>query len=162
MRRYRCLCPANSFLSREGNDHEYQHGEPMCWVNDHRHPPNSTKTLAHHNISACSTRSDWVRYGIIPVWHWKGHSLEGIAGWTAPHRTRSTGGLMKASWYLRQLPSLLPVMDPKLKETWLLTVTRCGRLKWQIQRSPLLRNWRHYLQHTLPLFNTCIALIIKR
>ena len=34
----------------------------MCWENDNRHPPNSTETQAHHNISACCTGCDTVSY----------------------------------------------------------------------------------------------------
>ena len=37
---------------------------------------------------------------------------------------------MKTIWYLRQLPSLLPVMVPKLKEVWTLTVISYGSPKW--------------------------------
>ncbi len=44
-------------------------------LGEQSYPPNSTETQAYHQISACRTRPD---YGIISVWHWKGHSLEGI------------------------------------------------------------------------------------
>ena len=45
MQRYRCLCPADSLLSLEKYDNECQHGEPMCWVNNHIHQTTLIETL---------------------------------------------------------------------------------------------------------------------
>ena len=82
MRRY-ILCPADSLLSREKDDHECQHGDPMYWENEH------WSTSPH----ICLLYITWlgsIRYH-ISVWHWEGcHRLEDIDGRTSPHRTRST------------------------------------------------------------------------
>ena len=59
-------------------------------LGERSYPPNGTETQAYHQTSACRTRPDRVWYGIISVWHWKGHILDGIDGRTSPHRTRST------------------------------------------------------------------------
>ena len=48
------------FLSREGNDHECQHGEPMCWENDHtalKHKHITTYLSAVHALTGCDTVS---------------------------------------------------------------------------------------------------------
>ena len=49
MQQYRCMCPADSLLSREKNDHECQHRKPMCWDNDHIHQT----ALKHKHITKC-------------------------------------------------------------------------------------------------------------
>ena len=59
-------------------------------LGERSYPPNGTETQAYHQLSACRTRPDRMWYGIISVWIWKGHSLDGIDGRTSPHRTWST------------------------------------------------------------------------
>ena len=77
-----------------------------------------TSTEAHHHISAWCTCPDWVRYGIISVWHWK--AATGLKILMGRHHLIELGQkradedkLISEATY--ELPSLLPVTDPKLK-----------------------------------------------
>ncbi len=61
MQRHRYLCPADSLLGREKDDHECQHREPMCGENDHIRQ--TAKKQAHnqiylpdlHSLTGCDT-----------------------------------------------------------------------------------------------------------
>ena len=80
----------NSFsLQREYLKTNHEEGE-LGELGERSYPPNRTEEQAYHQISACRTRPDRVWYGLISVWHWKGHSVECNDGRTSPHRTRST------------------------------------------------------------------------
>ena len=94
---------------------------------------------------------DAIRYHIYLAL--KEHLLEGIDGWTSPHRTRSTGSRWRQAgiWgnYIRCC--LLWIQSWRRYDS---PLQECVSLKWHNRRSPLLRN-------VLPLFNTYIVLSIK-
>ena len=72
-------------------------------LEERSYPPNSTETQAYHQISACRTRPDRVWYGIISVWHWKGH-MRWRYWWADIISSNSiTMEQMKTSWPLRHL-----------------------------------------------------------
>ena len=75
--------------------------------NDHVYPPKNTETQARHELSVCCTPTIYL---LSTGSRWRHADIWG--------------------------DSLMPVTDPKLKEIWLLTVTRCeGLSSWTLSSS---------------------------
>ena len=116
MHRYQCICPADSLLSREKYDNECQHGEPMCWENNHIHHTalkhkHITKYMpVAHALTECDPASYRFRIG-------KATALKVLMGGHHLIKLDQHGADEDKLASKATVPSLLHVTDQKLKYT---------------------------------------------